>query len=252
MGVIIKNYVKNLKNEKAQYIFIGFPLIISMCVGLTLRGKMFEDYSDTRSRLFAIVCVAIWIGLFNSVLEICKERDSIKMDLNSGFNAFELFTSRFLVQGAVCLFQAIIIFIVCSLFVEFPSEGAIMSPSVFEYILSIFLIIFSADVMGLFISSLCTSNDIANRSLPFILIVRLIFSAQLFEFTISKWGMDLLGSIGNISDLKSNIPIEEKFFDAFEFTSSHVIGIWAILLLFIIIFSILSMFFINRIKAEQK
>ena len=39
MGVIIKNYVKNLKNEKAQYIFIGFPLIISMCVGLTLRGK---------------------------------------------------------------------------------------------------------------------------------------------------------------------------------------------------------------------
>ena len=64
--------------------------------------------------------------------------------------------------------------------------------------------------------------------------------------------MDLLGSIGNISDLKSNIPIEEKFFDAFEFTSSHVIGIWSILLLFIIIFSILSMFFINRIKAEQK
>lgn len=262
MGVIIKNYVKNLKNEKAQYIFIGFPLIISMCVGLTLRGKMFEDYSDTRSRLFAIVCVAIWIGLFNSVLEICKERDSIKMDLNSGFNAFELSTSRFLVQGAVCLFQAIIIFIVCSLFVEFPSEGAIMSPSVFEYILSIFLIIFSADVMGLFISSLCPSNDIANRSLPFILMVQFIFSGQLFElgdtlekvskFTISKWGMDLLGSIGNISDLKSNIPIEEKFFDAFEFTSSHVIGIWAILLLFIIIFSILSMFFINRIKAEQK
>ena len=256
MGVIIKNYVKNLKNEKAQYIFIGFPLIISMCVGLTLRGKMFEDYSDTRSRLFAIVCVAIWIGLFNSVLEICKERDSIKMDLNSGFNAFELFTSRFLVQGAVCLFQAIIIF------VEFPSEVAIMSPSVFEYILSIFLIIFSADVMGLFISSLCPSNDIANRSLPFILMVQFIFSGQLFElgdtlekvskFTIGKWGMDLLGSIGNISDLKSNIPIEEKFFDAFEFTSSHVIGIWAILLLFIIIFSILSMFFINRIKAEQK
>ena len=30
MGVIIKNYVKNLKNEKAQYIFIGFPLIISI------------------------------------------------------------------------------------------------------------------------------------------------------------------------------------------------------------------------------
>ena len=49
MGVIIKNYVKNLKNEKAHYIFIGFPLIISMCVGLTLKGKMFEDYRDRKS-----------------------------------------------------------------------------------------------------------------------------------------------------------------------------------------------------------
>ena len=262
MGVIIKNYVKNLKNEKAQYIFIGFPLIISMCVGLTLRGKMFEDYSDTRSRLFAMVCVAIWIGLFNSVLEICKERDSIKMDLNSGFNAFELFTSRFLVQGAVCLFQAIIIFIVCSLFVEFPSEGAIMSPSVFEYILSIFLIIFSADVMGLFISSLCPSNDIANRSLPFILMVQFIFSGQLFElgdtlekvskFTISKWGMDLLGSIGNITDLTITIPVEDSIYDTFKFSAEHVINLWAILILFILIFSILSILFIYRIKFEKK
>ena len=262
MGVIIKNYVKNLKNEKAQYIFIGFPLIISMCVGLTLRGKMFEDYSDTRSRLFAMVCVAIWIGLFNSVLEICKERYSIKMDLNSGFNAFELFTSRFLVQGAVCLFQAIIIFIVCSLFVEFPSEGAIMSPSVFEYILSIFLIIFSADVMGLFISSLCPSNDIANRSLPFILMVQFIFSGQLFElgdtlekvskFTISKWGMDLLGSIGNITDLTITIPVEDSIYDTFKFSAEHVINLWAILILFILIFSILSILFIYRIKFEKK
>ena len=233
-----------------------------MCVGLTLRGKMFEDYSDTRSRLFAIVCVAIWIGLFNSVLEICKERDSIKMDLNSGFNAFELFTSRFLVQGAVCLFQAIIIFIVCSLFVEFPSEGAIMSPSVFEYILSIFLIIFSADVMGLFISSLCPSNDIANRSLPFILMVQFIFSGQLFElgdtlekvskFTISKWGMDLLGSIGNITDLTITIPVEDSIYDTFKFSAEHVINLWAILILFILIFSILSILFIYRIKFEKK
>lgn len=262
MGVIIKNYIKNLKNDKAHYIFIGFPLIISACVGLTLRDKMFENYADTRSRLFAIVCVAIWIGLFNSVLEICKERASIKMDLESGFNAFELFISRFLVQGVICLFQSIIIFIICSMFAKFPSEGAITSISAFEYIISIFLIVFSADVMGLFISSLCPSNDIANRSLPFILMVQFIFSGQLFElgdtldkiskFTISKWGMDLLGSIGNITDLEITIPIKDSVYDAFEFTSGHVISIWGILLLFIVIFSVLSIFFINRIKFEKK
>ena len=262
MGVIIKNYVKNLKNEKAHYIFIGFPLIISICVGLTLRDKMFENYADTRSRLFAIVCIAIWIGLFNSVLEICKERASIKMDLDSGFKAYELFISRFLVHAVICLFQAIIIFVVCTIFVDFPSEGAIMKPSAIEYMLSIFLITFSADIMGLLISSLCPSNDIANRSLPFILMVQFIFSGQLFElgdtldkiskFTISKWGMDLLGSIGNITSLESPMPLEQDILDAFEFTSSHVTNLWGILLLFIVIFSVLSIFFISRIKFEKK
>ena len=262
MGVIIKNYVKNLKNEKAHYIFIGFPLIISLCVGLTLRDKMFENYADTRSRLFAIVCIAIWIGLFNSVLEICKERSSIKMDLDSGFKASELFISRFLVHAVICLFQAIIIFVICTIFVDFPKDGAIMSPSAIEYMMSIFLITFSADIMGLLISSLCPSNDIANRSLPFILMVQFIFSGQLFElgdtldkvskFTISKWGMDLLGSIGNITDLKAVMVLEQDVLDAFEYTSGHVIQLWGILILFILIFSILSIFFINRIKFEKK
>ena len=137
-----------------------------------------------------------------------------------------------------------------------------MSPSVFEYILSIFLIIFSADVMGLFISSLCPSNDIANRSLPFILMVQFIFSGQLFElgdtlekvskFTISKWGMDLLGSIGNITDLTITIPVEDSIYDTFKFSAEHVINLWAILILFILIFSILSILFIYRIKFEKK
>ena len=104
--------------------------------------------------------------------------------------------------------------------------------------------------MGLLISSLCPSNDIANRSLPFILMVQFIFSGQLFElgdtldkiskFTISKWGMDLLGSIGNITDLTITIPVEDSIYDTFKFSAEHVINLWAILILFILIFSILS------------
>lgn len=264
MRIIIKNYLKNLKNDKAHYIFIGFPLIISFCVGLTLKDKMFDVYADTRSRLFAIVCIAIWIGLFNSVLEICKERSSFKMDLRSGFKASELFLSRFLVHGVICLFQTIIIFAICTLFVDFPKEGAVIGISSIEYILSIFLITFSADIMGFLISSLCPSNDIANRSLPFILMVQFIFSGQLFElgdtldkvskFTISKWGMELLGSIGDITNLDLGMlpSLESNIYDAFEHSAEHVIVLWGILILFIVIFSVLSIFFINRIKFDKK
>ena len=115
--------------------------------------------------------------------------------------------------------------------------------------------------MGLLISSLYPSNDIANRSLPFILMVQFIFSGQLFElgdtldkiskFTISKWGMDLLGSIGNITDLTITIPVEDSIYDTFKFSAEHVINLWAIIL-FILIFSILSILFIYRIKFEKK
>ena len=64
--------------------------------------------------------------------------------------------------------------------------------------------------------------------------------------------MDLLGSIGNITDLTVAMPLEQKVLDAFEYTSAHVMHLWAILLLFIVIFSVLSIFFINRIKFEKK
>ena len=64
--------------------------------------------------------------------------------------------------------------------------------------------------------------------------------------------MDLLGSIGNITDLKAVMVLEQDVLDAFEYTSGHVIQLWGILILFIVIFSILSIFFINRIKFEKK
>lgn len=262
MAIIIKNYIKNLKNEKAHYIFIGFPLIISICIGFTLKGKMFEEYADTKQRLFAIVCVAIWIGLFNSVLEICKERPTIKADLRSGFNAIELFLARFLVQGVICLFQAIIIYGICSLFVDFPEEGALTTSCALELIISIFLITFSADIMGLLISSLCPTNDVANRSLPFILMVQFIFSGQLFELgeslekisklTVSKWGMDLLGSICDISQLSGTELLEKSDLDVYKFTGQNIIDIWSIFVIFLLVFSVLSIIFIQKIKYNKK
>ncbi len=65
MGVIIKNYIKNLKNEKITLYIYWISSYYIYLRRSYIRGKMFEDYRDTRSRLFAIVCVAIWIGLFN-------------------------------------------------------------------------------------------------------------------------------------------------------------------------------------------
>nr|WP_295572468.1 hypothetical protein [uncultured Intestinibacter sp.] len=64
--------------------------------------------------------------------------------------------------------------------------------------------------------------------------------------------MDLLGSIGNITDLTITIPVEDSIYDTFKFSAEHVINLWAILILFILIFSILSILFIYRIKFEKK
>lgn len=68
---------------------------------------------------------------------------------------------------------------------------------------SIFLIIYASDMLGLMISSFVKSNKDAMTIMPFALIVQLVLSDFIFElegwkkvlsnFTIAKWGLRALG-----------------------------------------------------------
>lgn len=64
-------------NERGWKIFISAAIITLIICSVTSED-MFAEYRATRNGAFALVCACIWIGIFNSIQSICKERDIIR------------------------------------------------------------------------------------------------------------------------------------------------------------------------------
>ena len=55
-------------------------------------------FSKLKSRIFALSCVAIWLGIFNTIQEVCKERVILKRELMAGLGLTVYVFSKLLVQ----------------------------------------------------------------------------------------------------------------------------------------------------------
>ena len=145
---------------------------------------------------------------------------------------------------------------------DFPKERVVFSNVYFDIFITFFLIIYSSDALGIAVSSFVKTPNTAMTVMPFVLILQLVMSGVLFtlegsaakvaNITISKWGMESLGTIANINNLPINSDgIMSKAREAYEYTSGHVLSSWGVLILFIIlfiVFSIICLEFIDRDK----
>ena len=268
-GILFIRQLYMLKsNIRKLLMILMLPVATAVIVGVVSGDEVFVTYEDTKSTLFAYVCVAIWIGLFNSIL---------KREYMSNLSLMAYISSKFTVQAFICLFQSLILMLVSSFFVEFPKEGIITYSFEAETFITIFLIMIASDALGLFISSIVRSGDIANIIAPIVLIIQLVMSGVLFELngaaealsniTFSKWGMEGLGAIAGMNDLeyyqivhaKDEITrktltdvIERKVNDGFASTSENLIKIWLVLLGFSIALILLSSLILRLVSKDSR
>lgn len=205
-----------LKSNIKKILMISLlPIITGVIVGAVSGKTVFVTYEDTKSTLFAIVCVAIWIGLFNSIQEICQERSILKREYMANLRLTSYIFSKFFVQSILCFLQSNVFLLVVIMFVKLPGPPNPYSSVFFlNMFITVFLIMLASDAMGLLVSSIVKSGDIANIIAPIILIIQLVLSGVLFDlsgfgeflsfFTFSKWGMDCLGSLGDMNSLELN------------------------------------------------
>lgn len=250
-----------------------FPLGAA-AITIWIAGEdMFNNMESTKSASFILVCAAIWGGLFNSIQVIVKERENIKRDYVSGALRIGCYTaSRALVQFLLCAFQAAVL---CLSFIgveyfygnELPEKGIIFDTVLVEYYITVFLIMYAADTMGLMISCIVKSEQLASQLSPYILIVQLLFSGVLFAMEgaassvsalmLSRWGMEALGSISNLNDL--SLRLQEEFpmipheaDDAFLYTAEHLQEVWLILAAFVIVPLIIGNFALHAVKKDSR
>lgn len=184
-------------------------LIISSLASWVIRYRMFDFYENAKIGFFIVVCCCLWMGLFDSILCICDCRDVLERDKFSGLNPYSFVFANVVWQAVHSLVQAAILYGMTSLIIEWPTDTpALLAPAMVEYFVTLFLITFAAQMLGLGVSAIVRTSQQALTIAPFILIYELIMSETLFglpsvvrplrETTIVRWGLSGLGTIFDI------------------------------------------------------
>ncbi len=250
-----------------------FPLIAATVTVWIAGEDMFNNFESTKSACFILVCAAIWGGLFNSIQVVVKERDIVKREYVSGALRIGCFTaSRAFIQFLLCAFQSAVL---CLSFYgieyfyenELPAEGLLFENTMLEYYVTILLIMYAADTLGLMISCFVKSEQLASQLSPYILIVQLLFSGVLFPIEgaaktvsalmLSRWGMEALGSTSDLNGqplrLQAEFPmIPHEADEAFTFTSEHLTEVWLILVAFVLVPLILGNIGLHGVKKDSR
>ena len=257
----IKIYTRKFwrTQKKDSLISILLSIVIFVLVLGITKGNMLQSFGGTRSGFFSIVSACIWIGIFNSIQLICREKnDIVKDELDKGLKASAYIGAHFVYQFFLCLIQSLIAFILCVIMIEGFMSGGIIFGAGFEYFFSIFLMIFSADAIALVISSVVSTPVVAMTVMPLVLILQLVMAGVIFELkgftklvsglTVSKWGMRVMGSIGGMNNMVDNIYLKEYDFtykiphldDVYEATAGNMFLCWFALIAFIVLSFIIS------------
>ena len=187
--------------------------IIAGLVGMVIRRRFFVSMEGTLISSFALTCVAIWNGCFNSIQSVCRERAIIKREHRSGMHISSYIAAHMIYQFMLCAAQTVItMFVLRQLNVPIPRNQGFMTPwMIFELGVTMFLISYAADMMSLFLSSISRTTTGAMTLMPFILIFQLVFSGGVIplpewskpisNFTISNYGIKAIASQSGYDEL---------------------------------------------------
>ena len=184
--------------------------IIAGMVSMAVGKGLFVTMEGTFQGTFALTCVCIWNGFFNSIQAICKERAIVKREHRAGMHITSYVAAHLAYQLILCILQvAITIVVLIVTGVTVPKADILFGP-IPDLFITMVLITYSADVMALMISAIVKSSMAAMTVMPFVLIVQLVLSGfiplpealtDVTKLMVSKWGVTGLCTISNYNDL---------------------------------------------------
>ena len=247
------------KNEGGWKTFLSAALI-TLIIASVVSENMFQSYSDTRNGAFALVCACIWIGIFNSIQSVCKERDIIKREHRSGLHISSYIIAHMIFEMFLCFVESLIVTTILFIFRHGNMHSAgVLLPTIIELFITFFFVVFSSDVLGLMISGIVKTPMTAMTVMPFILIIQLVMSGMIFElegftekvaaFTISKWSLNAICITANVNDmLLANPSLEADY----EFLASNLLRMWGTLAIFALAYGAIAIFVLEFVDNDKR
>ena len=198
--------------NESDWKVIPMSAVIAGLVSMVVRRRLFITMEGSLIGAFALVCVAIWNGCFNSIQAVCRERAIIKREHRSGMHITSYVIAHMIYQLGLCLLQTgVTVYVMKMVGVQFPARGFITPWIMLDIGITMLLISYAADMMSLFISSISRTTTSAMTIMPFVLIFQLVFSGSviplpawsrpLSHFTISNYGIQVLAAQAGYNEL---------------------------------------------------
>lgn len=244
--ILINRYLKLISNDFQQLlILLAQAPVVAILLAMVSTDDLYKNYDDTKAILFSLGCASIWLGLLNSVQEICKEKVILQKEHMADLKLSAYLLSKFIVQGLFAFIQSLLL---VSIFQKIAgsSEYSILINSFWDIQIICFLSILSSATMGLFISAFVKNANIAMTIIPLVLVPHLLFSGMLFKleglsdfisnFVLCRWTVEGLGTSANLNELTHlvqtiNPMIEVEAESYFTFTVEHMHHIIGIIIL---------------------
>lgn len=264
--VLIARYFELIWNDKQRLLLLFIqPIAIAFLLAVVAVDDTFITYEDTRSIMFALSCSGIWIGLFNTIQEVCKERPILKREYMGNLRLWGYIASKYVVQGVICFLQATLLVAIFLRLMKHSAEaGLYFAKPGMEIWITMILTIFASASMGLIVSSLMKNGDRAMAVAPFVLIIQLLFSGVLFtldgmaehvsKITVSRWAMECLGNITNLNKLTSRLSPGgvHEVEDYYVRTTTHLAHTWEVLILVAVLCGIISIVVLRSLKKDHR
>ena len=104
LRTLVARYVKLILNDHSRlFILLAQAPLLAFLIAFVAGKGCFEIYENTKSCLFDLSCAAFWVGIFDSIQEVCKERPIFERECDSGIRVSSYVLSKLVVLGCVCV-----------------------------------------------------------------------------------------------------------------------------------------------------
>ncbi len=257
LSILIRRYFKLIFSDLASVILMfGQAPIMLLILTTVISDETFLYHDKAKQFLFVVSSIATIMGVLNSFIEICKERDIFKREyaVNLSLSAYVL--SKLIVLGIICFIQSVILCAGISIMADLPTPEIVFGSGI-NFFLSTYLILLAATSMGLLISAISPNTERATLYMPIIIIPQIVFSGLMFElekikeviswFIVNRWGISSYGSLFNIAGIEEMsifkdadesvigmLDIQIPGLDMFEHSQDYLFTCWGALALTIL------------------
>jgi ABC-type multidrug transport system ATPase subunit len=175
--VLLRRTIAIWRGDKSALVaFFGQALLVSLLLGLVFgniadipAGNVFERLGKIRNLLFLVSVSCFWLGCNNSVKEIVKERPIYRRERDFNLTPEAYLLSKLVFLSAIGVAQSVMLGCIALGWFEMPGGLA-------EKLLALVALSMAGTALGLAISSISKSEEIAVAIVPIVVIPQIILA----------------------------------------------------------------------------